>query len=273
MSSTTGPTDRAPAGALLRHWRELRRLSQLELSLRADVSQRHLSWVETGRSRPSRNLLLHLARVLEVPLRDCNALLHAGGFAAAYPETRWDHEQLAPVREAIESLLVRHEPNPAIVLDRRWSLVDANDAAVRLITTFGGPKAMAVAEGNAMRLLVHPEGLRGAIANFDLVGGHLADRIEREAASYPDDDDLAVLAAELVALIGDVARAAPDAPLPLVISSTLCRGDDEVSLMSMLASVGGALDVTLSELVVELFYPTDPASAATLETLASGRHP
>lgn len=153
------------------------------------------------------------------------------------------------------------------MLDRRWSLVDANDAAVRLITTFGGPDAMSVADGNAMRLLVHPAGLRRAITNFDEVGGHLVDRIVREAASYPDDE-LASLADELVELVGGVPRAAPDAALPLVITSTLRRGDVEGSLLSMLASVGGALDVTLSELVVELFYPVDPVSAATLESLA-----
>lgn len=259
----------APAGALLRHWRELRRLTQLELSLRAEVSQRHLSWVETGKSRPSRDMVLHLVRVLEVPLRDRNALLHAGGFAPAYPESDWDDEEFAPVREAIQLLLARHEPNPAIVLDRHWSLVDANDAAVRLITTFGGPDAMAAAEGNAMRLLLHPHGLRPAIANVDEVAGHLVDRIVRDAASHPDDADLAALGDELVALAGDVPRARPDAALPLVVTTTLRTGDHEVSLLSMLASVGGALDVTLSELVVELFYPTDLASAATLRALAS----
>jgi transcriptional regulator with XRE-family HTH domain len=266
---TTTRRPGTPAGALVRHWRQLRRLTQLDLSLRADVSQRHLSWVETGRARPSRELLLHLSRVLDVPLRDRNALLHAGGFAPAYAETGWDDEDFAPVRDAIGLLLARHEPNPAVVLDRRWSLVDANDAAVRLITTFGGTRAMAVAEGNAMRLLVHPDGLRRAIVNFDEVGGHLADRIVRKAASYPDDHELATLAEELLSLVGDVPRAQPDASLPLVIASTLRHGDVEVALLSMLASVGGALDVTLSELVVELFYPLDPGSAATLEELAT----
>lgn len=155
------------------------------------------------------------------------------------------------------------------MLDRRWALIDANDAAVRLITAFGGDDAMAAVAGNAMRLLVHPDGLRSAITNFDVVGGHLADRIAREAAAYPDDDQLAALASELTDLIGDVPRTDPDVPLPMVIDSHLQAGDLEVGLLSMLASVGGALDVTLSELVVELFYPTDPASAATLETLSA----
>lgn len=267
--ATSVTRHRTSVGALVRHWREIRRLSQLDLSLRADVSQRHLSFVETGRSRPSREMLLQLAVALEIPLRDRNALLQAGGFAAGYPQTQWDDEDLAPVRTAVEVLLHRHRPNPAIVLDRQWSLIDANDAAVRLITIFGGSRAMAVADGNAMRLLVHPEGLRRAIVNFEEVGGHLADRITREAAAYPNDDRLAALADELVALIGDVPRTDPDVALPLVVTSRFRRDDHELALMSMLATVGGALDVTLSELVVELFYPIDPASAATLEALDS----
>lgn len=269
MSTTTGTQRRGSAvGSLLRHWRTIRRLSQLELSLRADVSQRHLSWVETGRSRPSRELLLHLAAVLDVPLRDRNALLQAGGFAAVYPQTRWDDAAMSPAREAIAFLLRRHEPYPAVVLDRQWGLVDANPAAVGMIAAMGGDQALAVADGNAMRLLVHPDGLRRSIVNWEEVGGHLADRITREAASYPDDTVLQDLASEMLDLIGPVPRTGPDAALPLVVESHMRSGDVEVATLSMLASVGGALDVTLSELVVELFYPADPASAATLEALA-----
>lgn len=256
-------------GPLLRHWRQVRHLSQLDLSVESGVSQRHLSFVETGRSRPSRQLLLHLARVLDVPLRDRNALLQAGGFAAAYPSSGWDDPELAPARQAIEFLLRRHEPYPAVVLDRHWNLVSANPAAGRLIATFGGERAMEVAAGNAMRLIVHPDGLRAAIVNWDEVGGHLADRIRREAASYPDDVELQRLADELVGLVGDVPHAAPDAVLPMTIETEMRADDVEVSTISMLATVGGALDVTLSELVVELFYPVDPTSAATLEALAN----
>lgn len=207
--------------------------------------------------------------MLDVPLRDRNALFRAGGYAAVYSHVGWDDEDLAPVREAIEFLLHRHDPNPAIVMDRHWSLVDANTAAVRLISVFGGPDALSVAEGNAMRLLVHPDGLRPAITNWDQVGGHLADRIVREAAGYPDDHELAALADELVDLIGEVPRSDGDARLPLVVTSELRRGEHQVSLMSTLTTVGGALDVTVSELVIELFHPTDPISAAVLETLAT----
>ena len=256
-------------GPLLRHWRQVRHLSQLDLSVTSGVSQRHLSYVETGRSRPSRQLLLHLARVLEVPLRDRNALLQAGGFAGVYPQSGWDDPELRPAREAIEFLLRRHEPYPAVVLDRHWNLVSANPAAGRMIATFAGPEGMVAAEGNAMRLIVHPDGLRRSIVDWSEVGGHLADRIQREAASYPDDEELQSLADELLALVGDVPHSAPDATLPLTIETELRTGDTRVSTISMLATVGGALDVTLSELVVELFFPADAESAATLEALAT----
>lgn len=270
---TTPPSTRSRTGVgpLLRHWRQVRHLSQLELAVTSGVSQRHLSFVETGKAQPSRQLLVHLAHVLEVPLRDRNALLQAAGFAAAYPQSGWDDEQMRPAREAIEFLLRRHEPYPAVVLDRHWRLVAANPAAGRMIETFATPEGLAAADGNAMRLIVHPAGLRRAVVNWDEVGGHMADRVRREAASHPDDTELASLAEELLALIGDVPRSPPDATLPMTVETQMRAGDPalEVSTISMLATVGGALDVTLSELVVELFYPADPASAATLETLAA----
>lgn len=269
MSTPGSLRSRTGVGPLVRHWRQVRHLSQLDLAVTSGVSQRHLSFVETGKSRPSRQLLLHLAHVLDVPLRDRNALLQAGGFAAVYPQSGWDDDQVRPAREAIEFLLRRHEPYPAVVLDRHWTLVSANGAAGRMIERFGTPAGLASARGNAMRLFVHPDGLRHSIVNWDEVGGHLADRIRREAASYPDDPELQDLADELLAVIGDVPHAAADATLPLTIETEMRAGDLEVSTISMLATVGGALDVTLSELVVELFFPADPASAATLEALAA----
>jgi transcriptional regulator with XRE-family HTH domain len=255
-------------GPMLRHWRQVRHLSQLDLSATSGVSQRHLSFVETGKARPSRQLVLHLARVLEVPLRDRNALLQAAGFAAVYPQSGWDDDQVRPAREAIEFLLRRHEPYPAVVLDRHWNLVAANPAAGRMIATFAGPDGVEVARGNAMRLIVHPDGLRRSIVNWTEVGGHMADRIRREAASYPDDDDLQALAEELLATIGDVPHSPPDATLPMTVETQMRHEGREVSTISMLATVGGALDVTVSELVVELFFPADPASAATLQAMA-----
>ncbi len=269
MTNRTSHPSRTSVGSLLRHWRQVRHLSQLDLAVTSGVSQRHLSFVETGKSHPSRQLLVHLARVLEIPLRDRNALLQAAGFAAVYPQSGWDDEQVRPAREAIEFLLRRHEPYPAVVLDRRWNLVAANPAAQRMIATFASPEGLEAAEGNAMRLIVHPAGLRRSIVNWDEVGGHMADRIRREAASYPDDAELASLADELLATIGEVPHAAPDATPPMTIETQMRADEVDVSTISMLATVGGALDVTLSELVVELFFPADPTSAATLEALAA----
>lgn len=270
MTNPSSLRSRTAVGPLLRHWRQVRHLSQLDLAVTSGVSQRHLSFVETGKARPSRQLLMHLAHVLDVPLRDRNALLQAGGFAAVYPQSGWDDEQVRPAREAIEFLLRRHEPYPAVVLDRHWTLVSANPAAGRMIELFGTPAGLEVARGNAMRLFVHPDGLRTSIVNWEEVGGHLADRIRREAATYPDDTELQALADELLETIGEVPQAPPDATLPMTIETEMRAGGHAVSTISMLATVGGALDVTLSELVVELFFPADPASAATLEALAVG---
>lgn len=260
MSSRVGP--------MLRHWRGVRRLSQLDLSLLGNVSQRHLSFVETGRSQPSRQLLLHLARVLELPLRDRNALLHAAGYAPSYPATDWDDPAVAPVRRAVELLLERHDPAPAVVLDRRWDLVTANRSAASLVATLAGPDAVARAGGNAMRLLVAEDGLRPTIVNWDEAAAELAERIRTEAAAYPDDADLAALAAELLEAIGPLQPRRPDQAMELLVPLHFRAGDLEVRTFSMLATVGSALDVTLSELVVELFHPADQASAAALECLA-----
>lgn len=260
MSSTAGP--------VLRHWRQVRHLSQLDLSVESGVSQRHLSCVETGKAQPSRQLLLHLARVLDIPLRDRNALLQAGGFAAVYPQTGWDDPELAEARRAVEFMIERHDPYPAIVLDRHWNLVTANAAAARLIGALVGPDGLAAAAGNAMRLIVHPDGMRRAIVNWSEVGGHLLDRVEREAAWYPDDDDLQALAAELRDTIGEVDHTPPDAALPMLIPTRVRTDGGDIAMFSMLATVGGALDVTLSELVVELFYPADDVSGDRLANLA-----
>lgn len=256
-------------GPLLKHWRAVRRVSQLDLALQAHVSQRHLSFVETGKAQPSRQLLVHLGEVLDLPLRDRNALLQAGGYAPRYPETDWDDPAMAPARRAVEFLLEQHEPYPAVVLDRRWNLVTANQAAGALLSQVASPAALEDSAGNVMRLLVHPEGLRHAIVNWREVAAELVERVRTEAAGYPDDADLQVLAAELIEAIGPVPERAPDTPLEVLIPIHLRLADRDIRTFSMLATVGSALDVTLSELVIELFHPADEASAAALRQLAA----
>lgn len=255
-------------GPLLKHWRSVRRVSQLDLSLQAHVSQRHLSFVETGKAQPSRQLLVHLGEVLALPLRDRNALLQAGGYAPRYPQNTWDAPSMAPARRAVEFLLDRHEPYPAVVLDRRWNLVTANRAAGTLISALARPDGIAAANGNAMRLLAHPDGLRSAIVNWDEVATELAERVRSESAAYPDDAELADLAAEILELMAPLPDRPHDAPLEVLLPVHFRRDEVEIRTFSMLTTVGSALDVTLSELVVELFHPADEASAVALRSLA-----
>src|SRR3954463_4666079 len=178
-------------GGLLRDWRQRRRLSQLDLAIEADVSARHLSFVETGRSRPSRELVLHLAEHLDVPLRERNALLLAAGYAPAYHQTPLDAAEMAPVRDAVAKILAGHDPYPAVVVDRRWDLVSANRAATAIMSEGVDPSLLAP-PANALRLSLHPRGLAPRIVNFEEYGTHLINRLDREIAVSGDKELLAL---------------------------------------------------------------------------------
>src|SRR4051794_23785653 len=174
-------TSAAPrVGDLLRDWRQRRRLSQLNLAVEADVSARHLSFVETGRSRPSRELVLHLAEHLNVPLRDRNSLLLAAGYAPAYRETSLDAQEMAPVRSAIDKILTGHEPYPAVVVDRRWNLVSGNRPALAILTDGVDPELLGPPV-NTLRISLHPRGLAPRIRNFAQYSAHLVHRLDRQA--------------------------------------------------------------------------------------------
>src|SRR4051795_8799265 len=172
-------------GELLRDWRQRRRLSQLDLAVEADVSARHLSFVETGRSKPSRELLLHLAEHLDVPLRERNALLLAAGYAPAYAERALGDDAMAPVRDALERLLKGHEPFPAVAVDRQWELVSANAPALALLTDGVAPELLEP-PANTLRISLHPDGLAPRIANLTEYSAHLLTRLRREAALSAD---------------------------------------------------------------------------------------
>src|SRR5689334_19807391 len=163
--------DRPPVGTLLRDWRQRRRLSQLDLALDAKVSARHISFVETGRANPSRELVLHLAEQLEVPLRDRNSLLLAAGYAPVYAETPLDSDAMAPARKAIDMILKGHEPYPALVVDRRWDLVSANGPAMAIMTDAVDP-ALLEPPANSLRLTLHPDGLAPQIENLADYSAH-----------------------------------------------------------------------------------------------------
>ena len=180
MTAATASRSQSPVGELLRQWRERRRISQLDLSIQADISSRHLSFVETGRSQPSRDMVLHLADNLDVPLRERNHLLLAAGFAPVFGETSLDAPQMAAVRAAIRLVLKAHEPYPAVVIDRAWNLVDAN-ATVALLTAGAAPSLLEP-PANVLRLSLHPDGIASRIVNLGEWRAHLLARLRREVA-------------------------------------------------------------------------------------------
>ena len=255
---------RRDVGGLLRDWRRRRRISQLDLSVEAEVSARHLSFVETGRSRPSRELVLHLAEHLEVPLRERNVLLLAAGYAPAYTETPLDAEVMAPARAALDAVLSGHHPFPAVIVDGRWDLMSANEPALALLSEDVAPSLLAPPI-NAMRVSLHPEGLAPRIANLAEYGGHLLTRVQRQAV-LSGDGALAELAGEMASYLGvdGVPSLAAEPADLLFVPLRLRSGDDELSFFSTLASFGTALDITLAELAIEAFFPADDATRTTL---------
>jgi transcriptional regulator with XRE-family HTH domain len=254
---------RPGVGGMLRSWRQRRRLSQLDLANEAAVSARHLSFVENGRSKPSRELVLHLAEHLEVPLRERNTLLLAAGYAPSYTRTPLEDEAMTPVREALDQVLAGHEPFPAVVVDRHWDLVSANRPLMELMSTGIAPHLLEEPV-NAMRVTLHPDGLAPRILNFAEYAAHLVDRLRREALSYADERLLA-LHDELCSYPGVAGSASPaDTAGQVFMPMVLRTGEGVLTFFSMLSTFGTARDITLEELAVESFFPADEATAAVL---------
>ncbi len=264
-TTMTAPT----VGDLLRDWRQRRRLSQLDLALDSEVSTRHLSFVETGRARPSRELVLHLAEQLEVPLRERNALLLAAGYAPVYRETSLDQPEMAAARNALDRILTGHEPFPALAVDRTWNVVSANRPATTLLTAGVTPELLEPPV-NALRVALHPGGMAPRILNFGEWSEHLVARLHRQAVASGDPELLA-LEAELKGYPG--VRHEPTGhvdPQPQLYVPLILQGPDggELRFFSTVSTFGTALDVTLSELAVESFFPADEATGAALRALA-----
>jgi transcriptional regulator with XRE-family HTH domain len=254
----------ASAGHLLREWRVRRRMSQLDLASEAGISARHLSFVETGRSRPSRAMLLHLAESLDVPLRERNPLLMAAGFAPTYQATDLDAPEMQPVREAIQRLLTAHEPYPAILVDRRWQLVSANQAAMVLVE--GVAPEIIEPTCNVLRASLHPLGLAPRIQNIAEWSAHVIENLRRQIA-ITGDDELRDLERELIGYANDMGVAVPpvaEAPRSIATPMRLRTESGDLALMTMIATFGTALDITLAELTLETFLPADSATAAVL---------
>jgi transcriptional regulator with XRE-family HTH domain len=271
MTTTIPPRPR-PVGELLRQWRERRRLSQLELALLADTSSRHLSFVETGRSRPGRDLLLRLAERLEVPLRERNHLLLAGGYAPAFGQTALDAPEMAGVLAALRQVLAGHEPYPAVVVDRAWNLVEANAAVALLVG--GADPALLAPPVNVLRVSLHPGGMASRIVNLGEWRAHLFGRLRRQIA-LTADPGLAELYDELRAYPCDQAEPEVEVPGPgdVVVPLRLRHGDRELAFLSIMASFGTPLDVTVAELAIESFFPADPGTGSALRDLVAGEAP
>ena len=268
-----GMAHTAPSfGDHLRDWRRRRRFSQLDLACEADISTRHLSFIETGRSRPSRDMVLHLAERLEVPLRERNTLLVAAGFAPAYPVRPLDDPALALARRAVERVIEAHAPNPALAVDRHWQLVAAN-AAVPLLLDGVSP-ALLQPPVNVLRLGLHPDGLAPRIVNYAEWRGHLLERLQRQVESA-GDPVLVELLAELRAYPAPPAAIAALAPPEeahpdVVVPFRLATASGILSFLSTTTVFGTPVDVTLSELAVESFFPADAATAEALRRTGAG---
>jgi transcriptional regulator with XRE-family HTH domain len=242
-------------------------MSQLDLAGEADVSARHLSFVETGRSHPSRELVLHLAEHLDVPLRDRNTLLMAAGFAPTYPETPLDAEEMAPVRGALEKILGSHRPFPAVVVDRHWNLVSANETALAILSDGVAPELLGP-HANTLRVCLHPEGLAPRIVNLAEYSAHLIERLDRLAAASTDPEIMS-LRDELLRYPGvSAARSAGSDAAARLFAPLVLRGDDgPLTFFSTIATFGTALDITLAELAIEAFFPADERTATALRGL------
>jgi transcriptional regulator with XRE-family HTH domain len=262
VSTATAPT---PIGDLLRSWRRRRNLSQLELALNADVSTRHVSFLETGRARPSREMVVRLAEELEIPLRERNSLLLAAGYAPVYEERPLDAPEMAGVRQALDRFLRAHEPYPALVVDRYHNLVTANDALDPLLD--GVDPELLEPPANAMRIALHPRGMAPRTVNLAEWSAHLLERLRREVHAT-GDSKLAALYDELAAYPGVQVTAAHgdilpgDIVLPLKLRDT--DGHSELAFFSTLSTFGSPADITLSELAIEAFYPANAHTAMRL---------
>ncbi|MEO9330134.1 helix-turn-helix transcriptional regulator [Gordonia aurantiaca] len=248
-------------GALLRQWRSRRSISQLDLAYAVGVSPKHLSFVETGKSRPGPELLDALAEKLDIPLRERNSLLVAAGHAPRYTEEPLDAETMARVRAQIVRLLDAHQPNLGVALDRTWNVVLANDTAVGFLGLL--PEEFQAAPVNLFRVSLHPDGFAKLTHNFDEWGGYLVDLLRRMARITGDERLLAlereVSAYETVVGLDErrVAGERPHDPSRLLVPFEIVLGEQKLSFFTTLTTFGSPRDVTLEELTIELFYPAD----------------
>jgi transcriptional regulator with XRE-family HTH domain len=269
---------RPAIGGLLRRWRTARHLSQLDLALRAEVSARHLSFLETGRAQPSRQMVLLLSSALDVPLRERNAMLNAAGFAPAYRETGLDDPQMAEVRQALELILRQHEPFPSVVFDRTWNIVMVNAAYAGFLAMLLGPRGRVPSltvlpepRLNAVRLLFEPDGLRASLGNWEAVARAILIRLQRDAAGDGDPGIQALLQEVLSSPHVPPRWREPDlaAPQALVIPVELGSGPEALRFFTTITTLGSPQDITLQELRIESFHAADAGTERRVRDAAT----
>jgi transcriptional regulator with XRE-family HTH domain len=269
MTRTQSASPARAIGPLLQYWRKTRSLSQLALAHEADVSPRHICFLETGRAKPSREMVMLLSSVLDVPLRERNAMLLAAGFAPTYAESRLDAPELQAVQTALLAILRQQEPFPAVVMNRHWDLVQANEAARRFFGLLLGDFA-AAQPANVVRLMFDPNGLRPCVSNWEVVAETLLQRVHREAVGGVPDATTDELLAEVLAYPGvpkhlrRLNLAAPSVP---VIPICFRKGHHAFNYFSAVTTLGTPQDVTLQELRIEAFFPVDAATERSARAL------
>jgi transcriptional regulator with XRE-family HTH domain len=255
-------------GMLLKQWRDKRGFSQLDLAVNSQVSQRHISFLESGRAKPSLDMVLQLANVLEIPLRQQNLMLSAAGFAPIHAETDLSAPEMTSVSRAIAFLLHQQEPYPAFVIDRYWNLILTNDAATRLLNAFIEPdklQALFYLDGkiNLMRVMFHPQGLRSFVCNWENFAGHLLQRVHREAVAEGQSQQSIALLDELMSYPGvaEILQSSNRASQhTLLLTVQLKKNDLELQFFSTIATLGTTYDITLQELRIECLFPADEAT-------------
>lgn len=268
-------------GQLIRQWRDVRKHSQLNLALEAGISQRHLSFLESGRAQPSREMVLQLAEVLHVPLRERNRLLHAAGFAPVFQQRLLQDDDMKAVRDALELTLKHHEPFPAMVVNRQWNMLMCNDATERFLALLGEPdnvwKRVDESGGrNVMRMVFHPQGMQLQLRNWPQVATLMLNRLHREVAADPTHEALRELLTAVSQFPGvnaqwrnqDWTHGMPPPIFPMEYN----LGEHTLKVFSMMSTFGTALDITADELRVETFFPADDFSRDFFLKLAAPAH-
>lgn len=268
-------------GLLLKQWRSQRGFSQLDLAVTSQVSQRHISFLESGRAKPSREMVLQLAEVLEIPLRQQNLMLTAAGFAPIHAETDLSAPEMAAVRKALDFMLWQQEPYPAIVVDRYWNLLLTNPAANRLLNAFIAPEELQAhfyrdGKVNLMRAMFHPQGFRPFVVNWDDFSGHLLQRLHREAIAEGESEQSKALLDELISYPGIAEVWQPSARTTqntMLLTIHLKRGDLELEFFSTIATLGTPYDITLQELRIECLFPANDRTEHDWKQLLTSQNP